>query len=80
VWPALGEHFDPTLIDPVHDAKLICPAGVVGGVQPTEFEVREEGREIVLTLGCPLWASLPVRHCAVSMRVGGIRCHRRHGL
>lgn len=46
---ALGQHFDPALIDPVEDAKLIGPAGMVGGVQAAKFEVREEGREIVLT-------------------------------
>ncbi len=51
VRPALGQHFDPALIDPVEDAKLIGPAGMVGGVQTTELEVREEGCEIVLTLG-----------------------------
>lgn len=48
--PAFGPHFDSALIDPVEDAKLVCDAVMVGGVPSTEFEVREEGREIVLTL------------------------------
>jgi len=47
----LSQHFDTALIDPVEDAKLIGPAGVVGGMQSAKFDVREEGREIVLTLG-----------------------------
>lgn len=49
VRSALGPHFDPALIDPVENAELVRDAVVVGGVPPTEFEVREEGREIVLT-------------------------------
>jgi hypothetical protein len=55
VCPALRPYFDPALIDPVEDANLVCDAGVVGGVPPTEFEVREEGREIVLALGFPTY-------------------------
>ena len=51
MWPAFGPHFDPALIDPIEDAKLVCDAVVVGVVPSTEFEVREEGREIVPTLG-----------------------------
>ena len=47
--PAIGPHFDPALINPVEDAKLVRNAVVVGRVLPTELEVREEGREIVLT-------------------------------
>jgi hypothetical protein len=50
VRSALGQHFDPALIDPIEDAELIGPAGMVSGVQAAEFQVREEGREIVLTL------------------------------
>lgn len=45
---ALGPHFDSALIDPVEDAKLVHNAVVIGTVPPTEFEVREEGREIIL--------------------------------
>ena len=48
--PARGQHFDPALVDPAEDAKLIGPAGMVGGVQTTELEIRKEGREIVPTL------------------------------
>jgi hypothetical protein len=57
--PALGQHFDPALVDPVEDAKLVCDAVVVGGPQPTELEVREEGREIVLTRRSPTGAVAP---------------------
>jgi len=49
VWPALRPYLNSALIDPVEDAKLVRNAVVVGTVPPTEFEVREEGREIVLT-------------------------------
>ena len=48
--PALGPHLDSALIDPVENANLVRNAGVVRGVQVAEFEIREEGREIVLTL------------------------------
>ena len=48
--PALGQHFDPALIDPVENAELVRNAIVVGGVPSTESEVREEGREAVALL------------------------------
>ncbi len=48
--PALGQHFDTALIDPVEDAKLVRDAGVVKGVQATESDVLDEAREIVPTL------------------------------
>ncbi len=54
VRPALCQHFDPALIDPVHDAKLVRHAVVVRGVQVAESVVCDDGREIILTL-----ASLP---------------------
>lgn len=58
MMPAFGPHFDPAFIDPVENAKLVRDAGVVGGVQSAEFEVREEGREIVLTLSSsPQWTT-----------------------
>lgn len=50
VWPTLRQHFDPALIDPVENAKLVRNAGVVGGVLAAESEVFDEGREIVLLL------------------------------
>ena len=54
--PAFGQHFDSALVDPVEDAKLIAPARMVGGMQTAEFEIREESREIVLTLdSSPQW-------------------------
>jgi len=60
VRPALGQHFDPALIDPVEDAKLICPAWMVAGVQATELEVREEGCETVFALASPAQGTLRI--------------------
>lgn len=60
--PALGQHFDPALVDPVEDAKLIGPAGMVDAVQAAEFEVREEGRERV-ALPRPPTAETVCRSC-----------------
>jgi hypothetical protein len=57
VGPALSQHFDPALIDPVEDVNLVRNAGVVGGAQPTESEVFDEGRELVLTLGSLTYGS-----------------------
>jgi hypothetical protein len=57
VRPAFGQHFDPALIDPVEDVNLVRDARVVGGALPTELEVREESREIVLTLCSPTYCS-----------------------
>lgn len=50
VRPALGQHFDPALIDPVEDAKLVREARIVGGVPAAKSKVFDEGSEIVLTL------------------------------
>jgi hypothetical protein len=55
--PAFGPHFDPALLDPAEDVNLVRNAGVVGGVKPAEFAVREESREIVLTFGSPTYGS-----------------------
>jgi len=70
VRPALGPHFDPALIDPIEDAKLVREAGFVGGVQPTDFEVHEEGREIVMTLGSSTYCWS--RHCCSTDEFGPI--------
>jgi hypothetical protein len=65
---ALGQHFDSSLIYPVKDVNLVRNAGVVGGVKPAKFEVREEGREIVSTLGSPTYCWS--RHSGVPRHLG----------
>jgi hypothetical protein len=49
-------------------AKLIDPAGMVGGMQTTEFEVSEEGREIVLTLSFSVHRGLMPPHPEICFR------------
>jgi hypothetical protein len=70
VPPALCQHFDPALIDPVEDTKLVRNAGVVGGVLAAESEVFDEGREAVLTLTSPTYCWS--RHCCSTDRFGPI--------
>ena len=47
VRPALGQHFDPTLIDPVEDAKLVCDGVVVPRIVAAEPVVGDNGCEPV---------------------------------
>ena len=62
--PALGQHFDPALIDPVEDAKLVREARIVGGVLAAKSKVFDEGSEIVLALTSPTycWSRHLVSH------------------
>jgi len=55
---AFGQHFYLALADPIHDAELVREAGMIAGLKATKFEVREEGREIVLTPGSPSQGTL----------------------
>jgi hypothetical protein len=63
VRPALGQHFDPALIDPVENAKLVRNAAVVGGVQATEPEIFDEAREIVPTPDSLIHSFFPAPDC-----------------
>ena len=58
--PAFGQHFDPAVIEPVEDAKLIRHAVVVRGVQVAESVVCDDGCEIVELL-CLLTAGTVCR-------------------
>jgi len=50
---AFGQHFYLALADPIHDAELVREAGMIAGLKATKFEIRDEGRKIVLTLSSP---------------------------
>jgi hypothetical protein len=57
-------HFDPALIDPVEDAKLVCEARIAGRVLAAKSKVFDEGSEIVLALTSPTncWSRHLVSH------------------
>jgi len=74
VRPAVGQHFDPALIKPPEDVKLICHGVMVTRILAAESVVGDDRGEIVLTLG--LLAEGPHFDSACGSVVA-IRFHRR---